>query len=498
MQCLNCYTGVMQKPDNEHPAYVECPNCGAIELTYKPQDYQIDLHRLPLQYNEDGTPKVQIVGAFGGYGSGKSKASLTEVFLRALENPRGTGLLTATTLPQLKKTTLKTFFNEICPPPLIESYNKTDGEITLKNGFVFYTVPSDDEDKLRSINAGICHMEEASGIKRSIYDQILTRMRDPFVKNKMFMVCSNPDLGWIKEVFADNVGRKDPKHPEHEEYNEQIHTFIWATRLNKHLPPDFIEMNSKGKPDWWRKRYLEGSFEHSEGMVYPKIAETFQYGFDIPKDWERFVTLDHGLRNPTAVYFHAIDPKTGVVYTYDEYYKPNALVPEHAKAIKPKIDEIAAGRLRFMVADPSIGNKTDPINGKSVQFLYQEYGLYFQLGNNNIDAGILRVNSYIDRGKWVIFQDKCPHLCKELINYKFPELSMDKSDKNLDEKPVKANDHGCDSIRFMRLPEDPELLKNVAFSPDKRYNKTENEWNWQKDEDMDDDHVGGKDWLSYV
>jgi len=135
----------------------------------------------------------------------ENQSSPTEVVLRALENPKGTGLFTAPTLQQLKRTTLKTFFNEICPPPLVESYNKADGEIKLINGFTFYTIPSDDEEKLRSINAGIIHMEEASGIKRSIFDQLLTRMRDPFVKNKLFMVCNikgrSVNLALLQNLF---------------------------------------------------------------------------------------------------------------------------------------------------------------------------------------------------------------------------------------------------------------------------------------------------------
>ncbi len=509
MECLSCHIGVMQTPSDNHPSYVVCNNCGAIELTYKPMDYQEELHSVPyieIQKEFEGEvfteTQMQIIGAFGGYGSGKSKASLSEVVIRALENPGGTGLLTAPTLQQLKRTTLKTFFQEVCPPVLIESYNKSDGEIRLVNGFTFFTIPSDDEEKLRSINAGIIHMEEASGIKRTIYDQLLTRMRDPFVKNRLFMVCSNPDLGWIREVFAENPKRKDPNHPEHEDYNPFIYTFIWATHLNKHLPSDFIELNSKGKPDWWIKRFLMGSFEHSEGMVYPRIMETFIDSFEIPKEWERFITLDHGLRNPTAVYWNAIDPKTGIVYTYQEYYKPNTLIPEHATTLKPMIEEVPAGRLRFMVADPSIKNKTDPINGKSVQGLYMEYGMFFQPGNNNIEAGILKVNSYIERGRWKIFRDKCPNLVKEGINYKFKEITMDQANENLDEKPVKANDHGMDSIRygFMKLPDDPDHLIAVAFEPKNRYNwnkKVENEWSFDPDSDELESHEG-RDWSSYV
>jgi PBSX family phage terminase large subunit len=482
MLCQHCKTTNVQKPDNQHPAYLQCPNCNAIELTYLPQEYQEVAHQLPNQAT------LQIVGFFGGYGSGKSKTSLVEIFLRALENPKGTGLLTAPTLQQLKRTTLKTFFNEVCPPPLIERYNKADGEIELINGFVFYTIPSDDEEKLRSINAGLVHMEEASGIRRSIYDQLLTRIRDPYVKNKLFAVCSNPDLGWIKEVFVDNEKRKKPYHPEHEDYNPHVTTFIWRTDLNKYLPPDFIEINAKGKPEWWKKRYLLGSFEHSEGMVYPNFANTVTDSFEIPKHWERFVALDHGLRNPTAVMFGAIDPDKGIVYIYDEYYESDRTVPEHAKYIKPKVESIPYGRLRFMVIDPSARNKTDPINGKSVQGLYQEYGLFFTEGNNSIDAGLLKVNSYINNDKLRIFSN-CTNLLKEGINYKFPEVSMD-HEKNLDEKPIKRNDHAMDALRYalMRLPDDADLLKTIAKSPPKRYIEDEEDFYDEK----------RRDFLSYV
>jgi hypothetical protein len=200
------------------------------------------------------------------------------------------------------------------------------------------------------------------------------------------------------------------------------------------------------------------------------------------------------------VYFHAIDPEKGEVITYDEYYVPNRLVPDHAKSLKPKIESIANGRLRFMVADPSIRNKTDPVNGKSVQGLYQEYGLFFTEGNNSIEAGVLRVNSYIERGKWKIFRT-CVNLIKEGINYKFPELTMDNADENLDEKPEKKNDHAMDSVRygFMRLPESPDLLKANAYETPKYQRslarKEENEWHWS--DDMEERHKEG-DWLSYT
>lgn len=484
MKCLHCRNGNMRIPPNDHQSYVECEACGAYELTYEPQDFQNEFHETPYMLNEDGSRKIQIIGIFGGYGSSKSRASLQEIFMRALESPKGTGLLTAPTLGQLKKTTLKSLFNEIIPPFMIESYNKSDGIITLINGFTFFTIASDEEEKLRSITCGLIHMEEASGIDKSIYVQLLTRMRDPNVKNKAMFVCSNPDSGWIKSTIYDNARRANPKHPEHADYHEGITCYIWETKKNKYLPPDFIENMSKGRPDWWKRKFLEGSMEFSEGAVYPRFADCIidpldvtenTDRFGIPKNWERVIGMDWGARNPTALPFGAIDPKEGVLYIYNEYYEPNRLLPAHAAHLKPLIDEIPAGLLQFMVADPSIKNKTDVVNGKSVLSLFQEYGMYFQPGNNNIEAGLLRVNSYIERGRLKIYYT-CVNTVREHLGYKYPEVDID-DDSNLDEKPVKKDEHSCDALRYlcMRLPEDPDMLKGKSFEAPTKYTPQEDD-----------------------
>ena len=198
------------------------------------------------------------------------------------------------------------------------------------------------------------------------------------------------------------------------------------------------------------------------------------------------------MRNPTALPFGAIDPDKGELIIYNEYYEPNRLLPDHAKHLKPLIDEIPAGLLQFMVADPSIKNKTDVMQGKSVQGLFQEYDMFFQLGNNNIEAGLLRVNSYIERGRMKVYYT-CVNIVREHLNYKYPEVDID-DDKNLDEKPVKKDEHSCDALRYlcMRLPEDPDMLKGKSYEAPTKYKPQE--------DDYDDYHDYEKmkgDFLSY-
>jgi hypothetical protein len=215
-------------------------------------------------------------------------------------------------------------------------------------------------------------------------------------------------------------------------------------------------------------------------MVYPEIADTFidpypvtkdtdEYG--IPKDWERMVAMDYGLRNPTAVPFGAINPKTGEVVIFNEYYVAEKTLPYHANKLKPLIDKIPSGLLRFLVADPAIKNRmNDVISGKNIQSHFMEYGIFWALGNNNLEYGLAKVNSYIEAGKLKIYKT-CVNLIKELLQYTYPEVDIDNADENLDEKPEKKNDHLCDALRYMiaRLPDDPEHLKLSSYNPPKSY-----------------------------
>jgi phage terminase large subunit len=71
----------MREPLDQHSSYWQCDSCLAIELTYIPQDYQEEMHQVNTE------SEIDIIFVAGGYGSGKSKSTLHEFLLRALENP---------------------------------------------------------------------------------------------------------------------------------------------------------------------------------------------------------------------------------------------------------------------------------------------------------------------------------------------------------------------------------------------------------------------------
>lgn len=70
MQCLNCHMAEMEEPKDHHPAYLICPSCNAIELTYLAQDYQESIHSVPYveHINKRGEKELdpQIIFIAGG------------------------------------------------------------------------------------------------------------------------------------------------------------------------------------------------------------------------------------------------------------------------------------------------------------------------------------------------------------------------------------------------------------------------------------------------
>lgn len=502
--CRHCNSAELEPPQDNHPSYLVCPSCRAFQLTYRPQPHQEAFHA-------DSAARKAF---FGGYGSGKTRTTDEEVLMLALENPGTTGLVTAATVRQLTETSFKTFMTEVCPPPLIKDHRKQESKTILINGTEILWYPSDDEGKLRSLNLGFFKMEEASEQKHSIYVQLETRLRDTHMRRHTGILASNPDLNWIKTEILLKAGKITGGDVDYSlqltEPDPKISVHIAPTHLNKYLPPDFVANLMRSKPDWWIKRYLEGGFEHTEGAVYPNFSKTVIEPFEIPKHWFHFrVGHDHGLRNPTAVVFAAVnafktdhDFKLPKVVVYDVHYEAGKLVPYHATVIKEKMKRFPYGSFQVLKTDPSTRNK-DPITGKSVQGYYQEHGIFFQPANNSLDYGLAKVNTYIETGALKIF-NTCKPLIEEGLEYKYPEQDL-VQDRNPDEKPAKHKDHAMDALRYIivDLPDDPNNIIAQSYAAHSSGKKI---WtvtkdgellvNLQDDEDDEDDRRSN-DWLDF-
>lgn len=490
--CAGTY--INTKQHNEW--WTKCNECGQFLFLYEPMPHQLRFHQDPHRFKLFG----------GGFGSAKTTTVAAEFVTLALNTPNGVGLVGATTYPQLERTSKKQVIDMI-PAEFVDTYNKKDNVMTLTNGYEILFRSYDDEQKLRSLN--LCHviMEEANGTSFSIFTQLQTRLRHHATKDHKILISTNPDNNWVRSEILMKAhriyGAKEKYTRKIEDINHNISVHISRTDQNTHLPDGYMESLKTGKPEWWIQKFLFGSFNFSEGAVYPNLEQNIvdispeEIRYNVRnRGWKVYGGGDFGLVDPTVLILFALDPKEGIVYAYDEYYQRQFPVPYHAREMKKRMEHIPLGILQRLLGDPS-GAKRNINDRKSIFDHYREYGIFFEKADNRIDAGILKVYSYLELGKLKILRS-LSNTIEEMRAYRYESTDMDESPS---EKPADGEDHTCDVIRYVMhsLPDDPNALKNESYgSSDARpIDAAQQNLPFELQDDPYAMSGGNDDWMNY-
>ena len=465
--------------------WMECssPICSTYVDTYIPLPHQEKIHKDSHRY----------VGVFGGYGSGKTQCSLKDDTKHMLTTPNGTTVVGSAVLSQVEQTYEKDWSLDF-PAEFIMSQNKTKKTYTLINGHTLLIKSFYEEGLLRSLNVTRAHIVEASEVDHSIFVQLQSRLRntvatipdvdeegrpiyDPIkqafklaVDWRKMIVESNPSAGWIRDNFllvSDVLFLNESGHTYIvDEKNVSYSSHVIPTRKNTYLPANFYEENATGRPLWWIKRYLEGSFDYAEGMVYPNSLGSYCRNFEIPAHWKRLIGWDYGIRDATAIIFGAIDEENGVLYIFKEIYVNNMNYEEIGKKYKEVYNEcVPEGTLyRPAVMDGRSINKRNDFNLKTIGDMFLDIGIYLEPAQMSLEARMLKVNTMMENGSLKICED-CVNLRRELINYKFPERTADGKTKPGGDKPTDKNNHAINAMEFlvMEAPDNLRELENKAY-----------------------------------
>lgn len=267
---------------------------------------------------------------------------------------------------------------------------------------------------------------------------------------------------------ADKIyGAKEKYIRKESDKNSNISVHVSRTDQNQYLPKDYINSLKTGKPTWWIEKFLFGSFNFAEGAIYPNFEKNI---VDIDpaeirhnvrtKGWKVYTGADFGLIDPTVMILFALDPSEGIIYAYDEYYQRQYPVPTHAKEMKRRMAHVPLGSMQKVLGDPS-GARRNINDRKSIFNHYAEHGIYFEKADNRIDAGIMKVYSYLEMGKLKVLR-ALSNTVEEMRAYRYKSTGMDETPS---EKPADGEDHTCDVLRYVvhSLPDDPNTLKNVTY-----------------------------------
>lgn len=342
------------------------------------------------------------------------------------------------------------------------AYDRETNTLHLENGsFVEFMSYDQDLDKFAGTSRHFIHFDEEP--PEIIYTENMARLIDTGGSH-WFTMTPVEGMTWIYDTVYE-----PGKRGEH-----GIVVIEVDMTENPYLGEAEIQEFIGRLSDDEKLARVKGQFVQLGGLIYKTFNPTpggphvLQNFFMPPKDWIWVVSLDAGFNNPTAVLWHAIDPD-GRTYTWHEHYQSGWTVDKHAAEIHRLNKEFGRGP-DYYVADPSIKNR-DPITGTSIHQEYVKFGIPFILGNNDVAAGLQKVNRFLqlrDDGAplWRVNRS-CSNLIKEMLRYRWRTYSSRKvaSESNPQEVPHKKNDHACDALRYFIMSR-PDMTSDYAARQD--------------------------------
>jgi hypothetical protein len=254
---------------------------------------------------------------------------------------------------------------------------------------------------------------------------------------------------------------------------------------NPHLGIEYAA-NLESLPKAMRDAYLNGDWNTFTGQVFTEWKDNpdhYQDGlythvidpFDIPYDWPRYCSYDHGYSKPFSVQWWAVGPDNRV-YLYREWYgcadpgnAPNTGVSMHPKDIAEGIldreyEERQHGINIYRLGDPAIWGTQ---GGESTGEMMQSRGVYFNAADNNRIHGKMQMHYRLkiqENGKPMLQVFK---QCQQFIRT-LPMLVY--SLKKVEDVDTDCEDHAYDSARYFCMERpisatEPKIITPTFYSP---------------------------------
>jgi len=417
----------------------------------------------------------------GPAGTGKSRACLEKLHLMAMLNPGFRGLICRKTASTLSSTVLVTWRKFVITEALLEGQVRYYGGSTqeapqyrYENGSTISVGGLDKVSKIMSAEYDVIYVQEATELTEDDWEALTTRLRNWKVSFQQIMADCNPaqPTHWLK-VRCD-TGRTLLLETHHED-NPILFT---AGGELTDLGQDYL-----GKLDRLTgvryQRLRMGRWSAAEGIIYEEFGDAHCLDAipaepgskldhaGVPIHWRRYWSVDFGYVNPFVLQCWAEDPD-GRLYMYREIYRTHQTVDQHAK----KILSIVAPEGQWLEPKPTAIICDHDAEGRAV--LERELNTGTTAAHKSVLEGIEAVQVRmrpVDEGMYqdqalepwkrrvagpriFLLRDVVVEKDEDLADAGKPTCTMDEihgyvwKGKNKEE-PVKADDHGCDAMRYI-------------------------------------------------
>lgn len=402
-------------------------------------------------------PEVVISGPAG---TGKSRACLEKLHAVCLATPDVRALIVRKTMASLGSTGLVTFRTHV----IAES--EQAGHVTYYGGSAAEPVQfryingsrvvvggMDKATKIMSSEYDLIFVQEATELTEDDWEALTTRLRNNQISFQQLLADCNPSTPthWLKQR-ADN-GTTLMLHADHRDNPVLFDDQGQLTDVGTDYMSKLDNLTGVRKE---RLRY--GRWVAAEGLIYDDFDPNIHLvnkPWEPPAGWDRYWSVDFGYNNPFVCQFWAIDGD-GRAYLYREVYRTHRTIDEHARDLLVLYNKLnCRGREpkpQAIICDHDAGERA---------IFERELGMATTLAKKDVVSGIQAVqarlrpsgdglprlflvrNARLERDESLAGQGKPTSTAEEIPGYVWD------TSRGVREQPVKADDHGCDAMRYL-------------------------------------------------
>jgi phage terminase large subunit len=390
----------------------------------------------------------------GPAGTGKSRATLTKLYVLCDRFPGVRCLLVRKTRASLTESGLVTFENIVCPKgaPCLSAVGREHRRAyDFPNGSTIVIGGLDNPDRIMSTEWDVILAMEATELSEDDAEKLMTRLfRNKALDFSQIIFDTNPSFPthWLKR-WADG-GRCERFPSRHED--------------NPTVTPEYLKVLD-GLTGHRRLRLRDGLWAAAEGAVYPEWDASLHLvdPFLVPASWRRFRSIDFGYTNPFVCQWWAVDGD-GRIYLYREIYKTKTIVEDHAKAIKE--------------AEPGV-HETVADHDAEDRATADRHGVASVKATKDVTVGIQAVSNRLRKAgdgkpRLFVFRDcRVGGPDQGLSDSKKPTCTAEEFDgycwqpgkdgKPLKEEPVDVDNHGMDAMRYAVMHLDAGVIVGASL-----------------------------------
>lgn len=430
----------------------------------------------------------------GAAGTGKSRACMIKLHTAATKYP-GADILVARKTAKSLSSSFTTEWESLIAAELETGAVKYFGGSARKpaqyqydNGSTVTLGGLDDPIKIMSTQRDLIYVQEATELTLTDWESLTTRARGTVMPYKQLIADCNPDheKHWLKQrANSGAVVLLISKHEDNPRYFNRDRTMTpegaaYMAKLDALTGIRYL-------------RLRKGIWAAAEGVIYEEWDEELIHipRFEIPEDWPRYWVVDFGYKHPFVCQWWAEDDD-GRLYMYREIFMTKRLVEDHAKQMmrlvtKATVDEsrldqgelgplddLDKGWRKWTEPEPYQVICDHDAEGRAT--LEKYLGFSTTKAIKTVTEGIEKVEARmrpLGDGKPRLFilrdslvekdvqlADRLQPTClvEEIPGYRWDE----KDGPGKKERPVKEQDDGCDTMRYMVADRDlgpgaPEL-----------------------------------------